>query len=157
MQKTITSTSWWRAAALRALYTAGAIALPYLGASALGGVPWLTAGSAAVFGFIASLVTSLAGIPEVDGVGLPWWLSAVERVVKTFAQSIAAGFGSAVLLTDVHWSTIVQAAALASLASLVRLILATLPADPTVPVQDGVAQAGAASIGADQDAVVQAR
>lgn len=136
----IISGSWWKSAALRALYTALAIALPYLGGALLANVPWVTIGSAAALGFIASLLTSLAGLPEVDGVNLPWWLAAVERVGKTFAQALVAGFVGATLLSDVAWSTVLQAAALSALSSLIRLVLATLPADPTassVTIQPG--------------------
>lgn len=122
---------WWKDAALRGLYTALAIALPYLGAALVADVPWLTIALTASLGFVASLATSLAGLPEVVGVDLPWWLAAVERTVKTFAQSLAAGFIGATLITDVDWAFVLQAAFLAALTSLVRLILATLPADPT--------------------------
>lgn len=122
---------WWKDAGLRATYTALAIALPYLGASLLTEIPWVTVLLTAALGFLASIVTSLAGLPEVEGVDLPWWLAAVERVVKTFAQSLAAGFVGATLITDVDWVFVLQAAALAALTSLVRLVLATLPADPT--------------------------
>lgn len=128
---TITSSVWWRTAALRALYTALAIALPYLGGALISTVPWITTGSAAALGFIASLLTSLAGLPEAIGVDLPWWLAAVERVGKTFAQALLSGFVGATLLSDVAWTTVLQAAALAALTSLVRLIMATLPKDPT--------------------------
>lgn len=122
---------WWKDAGLRATYTALAIALPYLGASLLSDIPWVTVLLTAALGFLASIVTSLAGLPEVEGVHLPWWLAAVERVVKTFAQSLAAGFVGATLITDVDWAFVLQAAFLAALTSLVRLILATLPADPS--------------------------
>ena len=128
----LTDRSWWGAALLRGLYTAIAVALPYLGAATLVEVPWLTVASTAALAFIVSLVTSLAGLPEVEGVDLPWWLAAIERVVKTFAQALVSGFGGAVLLTDVDWLFVLQAAALAAVVSLLRLILATLPADPTV-------------------------
>lgn len=127
----LTNRSWWKAAALRGLYTAVAIALPYVGGALIADIAWLTAASAAALGFLASIATSLAGLPETEGVDLPWWLAAVERVVKTFAQALAAGFLGAALLTDVAWSTVIQAAAIAALTSLLRLILATLPADPT--------------------------
>lgn len=127
----LTNSAWWRAAALRALYTALAIALPYLGGALIADIAWLTIVSAAGLGFIASLATSLAGLPESVGVHLPWWLAAVERTVKTFAQALAAGFVGAVLLADVAWSTVVQAALISALTSLVRLVLATLPSDPT--------------------------
>lgn len=126
--------AWWRSAAVRALYTAVAIALPYLGSALLTDIPWLTLALAAGLGFIASIATSLAGLPEVEGVHLPWWLAAIERVVKTFAQALAAGFVGATLITDVDWLLVLQAAALAALTSLLRLILATLPNDPTPPV-----------------------
>lgn len=157
----LASTVWWKAASLRALYTAVAIAVPYLGGALLADVPWLTILSAAAVGFLASIATSLAGLPETEGVDLPWWLAAVERVVKTFAQALAAGFIGATLLTDVAWSTVVQAAVIAALTSLLRLILATLPADPStrphvaisgVHVQHG----GQISIG-DADVDVAAR
>lgn len=129
----LTNPTWWKAAALRGLYTALAIALPYVGGALLTEVPWLTIVSAAALGFVASIATSLAGLPEASGVNLPWWLAAVERTVKTFAQALAAGFIGAVLLTDVAWSTVVQAALISALTSLVRLVLATLPAGPTAP------------------------
>lgn len=127
----LTSRAWWKAALLRALYTAVAIAVPYLGGALLSDILWWTAASAAALGFLASVLTSLAGLPESEGVDLPWWLAAVERVIKTFAQALAAGFVGATLLADVAWSTVIQAAIIAALTSLLRLILSTLPADPT--------------------------
>ncbi|MDI9889987.1 holin [Microbacterium sp. IEGM 1404] len=139
----LTNSLWWKDAAVRATYTALAIALPYLGASLLTEVPWVTVLLTAALGFLASIVTSLAGLPEVEGVHLPWWLAALERVVKTFAQSLAAGFIGATLITDVDWAFVLQAAFLAALTSLVRLILATLPADPSrTPLDAGEAKAG---------------
>jgi hypothetical protein len=130
----LTSAVWWKNSLLRAVYTAVAIAIPYLGATQLvADVSWLTVLSAAGVGIIASLATSLTGLPEVEGVDLPWWLSAVERVVKTFGQALAAGLLGAVLITDVDWGVVIQASALAALLSLLRLILATLPQPPKEP------------------------
>lgn len=146
MLTNLTNATWWKDAALRALYTALAIALPYLGASLVAQVPWLTIALTASLGFVASLVTSIAGLPEVEGVNLPWWLAAVERVVKTFAQSLAAGFIGATLITDVDWAFVLQAAALAALTSLVRLILATLPADPTPALVMAEVEAGPSTV-----------
>jgi hypothetical protein len=128
----LTDASWWSSAALRALYTAIAVALPYLGAATIIEVPWLTVASTATLAALLSIATSLAGLPEVEGVNLPWWLAAVERVVKTFAQALVSGFGGAILLTDVDWAFVLQASALAALTSLLRLVLATLPTDPTI-------------------------
>lgn len=53
--------------------------------------------------------------------------------MKTFAQAIAAGFVGATLLADVAWLTVIQAAIIAALTSLLRLILATLPDVPERP------------------------
>lgn len=128
----LTDAAWWKDAGKRAAYTALAVALPYLAGSLIAEVPWVTLLLTAALAFLASIVTSLAGLPEVVGVNLPWWLAAIERVVKTFAQSLVAGFVGATLITDVDWAFVLQAAALAALTSLVRLILATLPADPTI-------------------------
>lgn len=134
----LTNPRWWKDAAIRAAYTAIAIALPYFaialpdaGSNLITGVQWVTILLAAGLGAVASLATSLAGLPETVGVDLPWWLAALERVAKTFGQALVAGIGTAVLLTDLDWGFILQTAVLASFVSLLRLILATLPADPT--------------------------
>lgn len=129
----LTSPAWWKAAVLRALYTAIAIAIPYIAAVELAAVPWLMAASAAAVGAILSFATSLFGLPESEGVDLPWWLAALERVAKTFGQALAAGLTGAVFLTDVDWAVVLQAALGAAFISLLRLILATLPADPAAP------------------------
>lgn len=129
---------WWIDAGKRSLYTAVALAIPYLGGSLLTDVPWVTVASAALVGIIASLATSLAGLPEVEGVDLPWWLAAIERVVKTFFQGLAAGLVGALLVTDIDWAFILQAAALSALVSLLRLVLATLPSDPTLTTPQAV-------------------
>lgn len=127
----LTDPAWWKAAVLRALYTAIAIAIPYVAAVQFADVPWLLAASAATVGAILSFATSLFGLPESVGVDLPWWLAALERVTKTFGQSLAAGLTGAVLLSDVDWPVVLQAALGAAFISLLRLILATLPANPT--------------------------
>ena len=127
---------WWKAAALRGVRTSIVIALPYLGAATLfTGVPWASVGSAAALGFSASLITSLAGLPEASGAKVPVWLALTERTVKTVAQGIAVGIGNAVLFTDVDWSTILQAALISGLGSLLLGVLGFLPeaADPTPP------------------------
>ncbi|KKX97751.1 holin [Microbacterium sp. Ag1] len=127
----LTSPAWWKAAVIRALYTAIAIAIPYIAAVQLIDVPWALALSAATVGALLSIATSLFGLPESEGVNLPWWLAALERVTKTFAQSLAGGLTGATFLHDVDWAILLQAAAGAAFISLLRLILATLPADPT--------------------------
>lgn len=59
---------WAAAAAVRAVKTAAQSALGIIGASvALGEVDWALVASAAALAAIVSVLTSVAGIPEVDG------------------------------------------------------------------------------------------
>ena len=57
---------WWKAAGIRALKTVAQTALAALStAYVLADVDWLGVGSASVLAGILSLLTSLAGLPEV--------------------------------------------------------------------------------------------
>lgn len=57
---------WWKAAGIRALKTVAQTALAALSTSyVLADVDWLVVGSASVLAGILSLLTSLAGLPEV--------------------------------------------------------------------------------------------
>lgn len=59
---------WAAAAAVRAVKTAAQSALGIIGASvALGEVDWALVGSAALLAAIVSVLTSVAGIPEIEG------------------------------------------------------------------------------------------
>lgn len=60
---------WWKAAGIRALKTFAQCAVATISAqAALGveGVNWLAVGSASLLAAILSLLTSLAGLPEVE-------------------------------------------------------------------------------------------
>ena len=58
---------WAKCAAVRALKTAAQAAVAVIGAStALGGVDWALAWSSAALAAIVSVLTSVAGIPEVE-------------------------------------------------------------------------------------------
>jgi hypothetical protein len=127
MSTTITSASWWKAAAIRALRTALVVAIPYVGGASLTGIPWAAVGSAAALAAVLSLVTSLAGIAEAAGAVQPIWLALLERTTKTAAQAIVSGVGTALLFQDVPWSTVLQAAAIAALGSLLIGVLGFLP------------------------------
>lgn len=59
---------WALAAAVRAIKTAAQSALGIIGASvALGEVDWALVASAAALAAIVSALTSVAGVPEVEG------------------------------------------------------------------------------------------
>lgn len=58
---------WARAAGVRAVKTAAQSAIGTIGASvAMGEVDWALVGSAALLAAIVSLLTSVAGVPEVE-------------------------------------------------------------------------------------------
>ncbi len=58
---------WLRCAGVRALKTAAQAAVAVIGAStAFGGVDWALAASSAALAAIVSVLTSVAGIPEVE-------------------------------------------------------------------------------------------
>lgn len=63
-----TIAKWAAAAGVRAVKTAAQSAIGTIGASvAMGEVDWALVGSAALLSAIVSVLTSLAGIPEVEG------------------------------------------------------------------------------------------
>ena len=63
----ILTKEWWKAAAIRALKTVAQTAVATIGTSAaISEVNWLFVGSASALAGILSLLTSLAGLPEVD-------------------------------------------------------------------------------------------
>ena len=63
----LTSKEWWKAAGIRALKTVAQTAVAYIGTSVfMHEVDWVAVASTAALAGIASLLTSLGGLPEVD-------------------------------------------------------------------------------------------
>ena len=61
------SKEWWKAAGIRAIKTVAQTAVATIGVSAtMADVDWLLVGSASLLSGILSLLTSVAGLPEVD-------------------------------------------------------------------------------------------
>lgn len=57
---------WWKAAGIRAVRTVAQTAVGIIGASVvLSDVNWVTVASASVLAGVLSLLTSVAGLPEV--------------------------------------------------------------------------------------------
>lgn len=62
----VNTKKWWKAAAVRAIKTVAQTAAAMIGTSAfMGDVNWVAVGSAALLSGILSIITSVAGIPEV--------------------------------------------------------------------------------------------
>lgn len=58
--------TWWAAAGIRAVKTLAQAAIAGIGTAAvMGEIDWVYVGSAAVLAAILSLLTSIAGLPEV--------------------------------------------------------------------------------------------
>ncbi len=108
----------------RAARTALQVVLGYLlTAGTIGGVDWTTAGLAAVFAVIVSVLQAAVDLPVMHHLG--WAAEVLGRALRTFAQTALGSVGAATLLTDVAWGTVLSAAALAALVSVVTSIIAT--------------------------------
>ena len=61
------SKKWWKAAGIRSIKTVAQTAVATIGVSAtMADVDWLLVGSASLLSGILSLLTSVAGLPEVN-------------------------------------------------------------------------------------------
>lgn len=62
------SKAWWKAAGIRALRTSAQTAVALIGTNAIGitGVDWVGVASGAALAGVVSMLTSVAGLPEVE-------------------------------------------------------------------------------------------
>lgn len=59
-----------------------------------------------------------------------FWKSAINRAIRTVAQTALATIGSAALLESVNWRVVVSASVLAGILSLLTSIATGLPEAP---------------------------
>ena len=65
--KNIVNRNWWKSAAVRAVKTVAQTAVATIGTAAvLGDVEWIAVCSASALAGVLSLLTSVAGLPEVS-------------------------------------------------------------------------------------------
>jgi hypothetical protein len=65
--KTLKSKEWWKAAGIRAVKTMAQAAIATIGASTMiTETNWVMVGSATVMAGLLSILTSVAGLPEVE-------------------------------------------------------------------------------------------
>ncbi len=130
--RNLTSTTWWIDAGKRGAYTALALLLPLAAQLVEGDVDLTFVLGVVGLGLVASLATSLAGIPEVDGRTVPAWLAVLTRVAKTVGQTLAAALVGSQLIQDVPWEVVWTTVAGAALTTLVRALMSYLP-ETTLP------------------------
>jgi len=132
---------WWKDAVIRAARTALLFAIPFFPSAAqIGGTHWLALMLGAGFGFITSLITSVAVLPEeTTGTIIPKWKAIANRVSRSFAQGLVAGLGTAVILTDVDWVVAIEVALTGAVGSLILGLLTALPETAQVITGDPVA------------------
>lgn len=107
----------------RATRTALQVAAGYVVAGhTTGTVDWRTIALATGLAVIVSVAQSVIDFPAIPG---GWLGDVTARALRTFAATTVGSVGASVLLTEVPWSTVLTAAALAALSSVVTSAAAT--------------------------------
>jgi hypothetical protein len=116
--------SWLKAAGIRAIKTVCQVAASTIGTTAMiTQVNWWNVASAALLAGILSMITSLAGLPELDAsTNRKWIVAAGIRAIKTVAYAAAATIGTAELLGDVNWMALISGALLAGVLSILTSV-----------------------------------
>ncbi len=133
----ITTLSFWKAVGARVLYTFMAAIVPYVLLVQSGEVSITDALSISGLTAFAALLTAVASLPEIDTKTMPVWQAIGHRVLRTGAQSIAAGIAGALLLQDVPWQAVLIGAAGAVVTTLLRTFMDVLPETAQDQTQHG--------------------
>lgn len=69
LKKTLLNKDWWTASLIRMIKTVAQSAVAAIGTTSItiGEINWMMVGSTALLAGILSLLTSLAGLPEISG------------------------------------------------------------------------------------------
>ena len=87
MKNNLTNKEWWAAALVRAIKTVAQAAVATIGAATLmSDVNWMVVISASLFAGILSILTSIAGLPEVDRVPAKWVDESEEAAEEKVAK-----------------------------------------------------------------------
>lgn len=142
MRHEIFTAAWWKAASIRAIRTVAECAAGALtGATAFGGVDWFSIAFSGVMAGVLSMLTSLAGLPEVEPGAVfagRWWLATGIRTLKTFCQTLASVLAPAVTAGAINWAQALSAAGVAA----VITIFICFAGIPECPETDNEEQAG---------------
>ena len=114
---------WWKAAFIRCLKTMAqtVVGMVTVGMS-ITEVDWFNVVSVAIMAGIASLATSLAGLPELGAESKIWWKATAIRAVKTIAQVVAGSIVVGATLTSVDWVQIIYVGIVAGLLSVITSV-----------------------------------
>ena len=119
----LTNKTWWKAALIRAAKTFAQAAVGVIPAAVtIADVDWVAVVYTASFAAVLSVLTSLAGLPEISGETYGFWKAAGYRAVKTVFQTAVAALPAAALITEVNWLTVAGAALLAGVVSLLMSV-----------------------------------
>ena len=118
--------AWVRAASARAGRTAAQVALSIIPASAtIATVDWRVMCSTAAVVALASVITSLMGLPEVLGEPKSWFGATASRALRTMAQAAVGWLPAGATIAAVDWrimlSSVIMAGILSVLTSLAGL------------------------------------
>ena len=142
MLSSLFSRAWWSIAGQRALRTMLVAIVPFVPAliGAPDGQTYIAAGSTVALAAVLSLFTSAASLPEANGLPRAWWVAALDRFVRTFAQVAIASIPAVTVIQDVPWTVVLTNAAASAVGSLLLALIAALPETQpiTVPVKSVV-------------------